>query len=53
VVQGPARPGLGHHGRRLRRRHRALHPLHLVDAGVERATAPRSWPPACCRGWSS
>ena len=29
VVQGAARAGLGHHGGRLRRRHGAVHPVHL------------------------
>ena len=31
VVQGSARPGLGHHGGGLRRRHRIVHPGDLVD----------------------
>ena len=30
VVQGQARPGLGHHGGGIRRRHRAVHSDHLV-----------------------
>ena len=35
----------------LRRRHGALHSVHLVDDCRARATRPRSSRPACSRGW--
>ena len=45
VVQGPARAGVRHHGGRIRRRHGAVHPDHLVDdrsrAGIRRRSSRR------------
>ena len=39
VVQGAARARVRHHGGRVRRRHRALHPVHLVDDRLVRLPA--------------
>src|SRR4029450_9167326 len=38
VGQGEARSRVGHHGSRLRRRHGALHSVHLVDDRVARVS---------------
>ncbi len=50
VVQGQARPRVRHHGRRVRRRHRAVHSDHFIDHRQTAVINRPSSPPDCCRG---